>query len=137
MFRELIAQCIAEAGVEYAHLEPPCPEEEIAQAEAAVGYPFPEELKALLRETDGDHWLLWSAREIMENAKLLPGFLDGCDTFEEYLEKVARHIFFAGTVAGTITATASCLTDRWTALKSTFGNTRSLSIMLWPGTSRI
>ena len=100
MFRELIAQCIAEAGVEYAHLEPPCPEEEIAQAEAAVGYPFPEELKALLRETDGDHWLLWSAREIMENAKLLPGFLDGCDTFEEYLEKVARHIFFAGNGCG-------------------------------------
>ena len=88
MFRELIAQCIAEAGVEYAHLEPPCPEEEIAQAEA------------LLRETDGDHWLLWSAREIMENAKLLPGFLDGCDTFEEYLEKVARHIFFAGNGCG-------------------------------------
>ena len=72
----------------------------MAQAEAAVGYPFPEELKALLRETDGDHWLLWSAREIMENAKLLPGFLDGCDTFEEYLEKVARHIFFAGNGCG-------------------------------------
>ena len=71
-----------------------------AQAEAAVGYPFPEELKALLRETNGDHWLLWSAREIMENAKLLPGFLDGCDTFEEYLEKVARHIFFAGNGCG-------------------------------------
>lgn len=100
MFTELLSQCIQEAGVEYAHLEPPCPEEEIAQAEAAVGYPFPEELKALLRETDGDHWLLWSAREIMENAKLLPGFLDGCDTFEEYLEKVARHIFFAGNGCG-------------------------------------
>ena len=36
----------------------------------------------------------------MENAKLLPGFLDGCDTFEEYLEKVARHIFFAGNGCG-------------------------------------
>ena len=90
MFTELLSQCIQEAGVEYAHLEPPCPEEEIALAEAAVGYPFPQELKALLRETNGDNWLLWSAREIMENAKLLPGFLDGCDTFEEYLEKVAR-----------------------------------------------
>ena len=56
MFTELLSQCIQEAGVEYAHLEPPCPEEEIAQAEAAVGYPFPEELKALLRETNGDHW---------------------------------------------------------------------------------
>ena len=41
MFTELLSQCIQEAGVEYAHLEPPCPEEEIAQAEAAVGYPFP------------------------------------------------------------------------------------------------
>ena len=100
MFTELLSQCIQEAGVEYAHLEPPCPEEEIALAEAAVGYPFPQELKALLRETNGDHWLLWSAREIMENAKLLPGFLDGCDTFEEYLEKVARHIFFAGNGCG-------------------------------------
>ena len=36
MFTELLSQCIQEAGVEYAHLEPPCPEEEIAQAEAAV-----------------------------------------------------------------------------------------------------
>ena len=33
MFTELLSQCIQEAGVEYAHLEPPCPEEEIAQAE--------------------------------------------------------------------------------------------------------
>ena len=48
MFTELLSQCIQEAGVEYAHLEPPCPEEEIAQAEAAVGYPFPEELKLSL-----------------------------------------------------------------------------------------
>lgn len=33
MFTELLSQCIQEAGVEYAHLEPPCPEEEIALAE--------------------------------------------------------------------------------------------------------
>ena len=36
MFTELLSQCIQEAGVEYAHLEPPCPEEEIAQAERAA-----------------------------------------------------------------------------------------------------
>lgn len=53
MFTELLSQC-TRSGVEYAHLEPPCPEEEIALAEAAVGYPFPQELKALLRETNGD-----------------------------------------------------------------------------------
>ena len=67
MFTELLSQCIQEAGVEYAHLEPPCPEEEIALAEAAVGYPFPQELKALLRETNGDSWLLLSASRIVES----------------------------------------------------------------------
>ena len=70
MFTELLSQCIQEAGVEYAHLEPPCPEEEIALAEAAVGYPFPQELKALLRETNGDSWLLLSASRMVETAQL-------------------------------------------------------------------
>ena len=76
MFRELIAQCVSESGAEYAYLEPSCPEDEITQAENAVGYPFPEELKALLRETNGDHWLLWSAKEMVECAEQMKGFLD-------------------------------------------------------------
>ena len=134
MFTELLSQCIQEAGVEYAHLEPPCPEGEITQAEAAVGYPFPEELKALLRETDGDHWLLWSAREIMENAKLLPGFLDGCDTFEEYLEKVARHIFFAGNGCGDYYCYRVLPDGQVDSSQIYIWDTRSLSIMLWPKT---
>ena len=69
------------------------PGEEIAQAEAAVGYPFPEELKALLRETNGDHWLLWSAREIMENAKLLPGFLTAATPRGILGKGSAAHLF--------------------------------------------
>ena len=100
MFRELIAQCVSESGAEYAYLEPSCPEDEITQAENAVGYPFPEELKALLRETNGDHWLLWSAKEMVECAEQMKGFLDVCDTYEDYLEKVGRHIFFAGNGCG-------------------------------------
>ena len=56
MFRELIAQCVSESGAEYAYLEPSCPEDEITQAENAVGYPFPEERRPLafvVRKRDG------------------------------------------------------------------------------------
>ena len=101
MFTELLSQCIQEAGVEYAHLEPPCPEEEIALAEAAVGYPFPQELKALLRETNGDSWLLLSASRIVETAQLNRKYFTECfDTLEEYEDRIGRFIIFAGNGCG-------------------------------------
>lgn len=59
MYRELLEKLIKDHT--WTKLQDPCPEQEIAAAEEYVGFSFPEELKALLRETNGDHWLLLSA----------------------------------------------------------------------------
>ncbi len=93
MYRELLYDLIKDH--DWASLQDPCPESEIAAAEAYVGYPFPEELKALLRETNGDHWFLLSAKEIMENVErnrtIMAEYLEP----EEFLEKVDRFVCFA------------------------------------------
>ena len=93
MYRELINRWIEHH--DWAKLQPPCPEEELQTAERYVGYAFPEELKALLREVNGDRWLLLSAKQIMEHVKsnrsIWPEYLEP----EEFLEKADRHIFFA------------------------------------------
>ena len=68
MYRELLTPYLKEYT--YAVLQEPCSEETIRETEKAVGLPFPEELKTLLRETNGDRWLLLSADEIAENARL-------------------------------------------------------------------
>lgn len=68
MYRELLTPYLKEYT--YAVLQEPCSEETIQKAEKAVGLPFPQELKTLLRETNGDRWLLLSADEIAENAHL-------------------------------------------------------------------
>ena len=122
--------------MEYAHLEPPCPEEEIALAEAAVGYPFPQELKALLRETNGDNWLLLSASRMVETAQLNRKYFTECfDTLEEYEDRIGRFIMFAGNGCGDYySATASCRTARRILRESIFGSTRPLNTMWWPKT---
>lgn len=97
MYRELILNL--SQGNEWAEIQPPCPESEIDRAEKAVGYPFPQALRALLREVNGDKWCLLSAEEIMENVERnrtiwLPLF-EADYSKEEYMEKVDRFIFFA------------------------------------------
>lgn len=97
MYRELIVELSKENR--WARLQPPCPEGEIDRAERAVGYPFPRELRQLLRETNGDQWCLLSAEEIIERVRLnreiwLPFFEEDYSR-EEYLDKVDRFIFFA------------------------------------------
>lgn len=49
MYRELLTPYLKEYT--YAVLQEPCSEETIRETEKAVGLPFPEELKTLLRET--------------------------------------------------------------------------------------
>ena len=56
MYRELVLEC--SKGIEWVNVQPPCREGTIAEAEKVVGYAFPEELKKLLRELNGDGWLL-------------------------------------------------------------------------------
>ena len=65
MYRELIEKLIE--GHSWAKLQAPCSEKDITKAEKFVGFSFPEELKALLRETNGDRNFLLSAEEIISN----------------------------------------------------------------------
>lgn len=98
MYRELIEEMIRDSR--WAKLQPPCPEEKIAEAEQIVGFSFPEELKALLRETDGDNNLLLSAEQILHhvrtNREIWPEYLEP----DEFTEKIDRHIFFASNGCG-------------------------------------
>lgn len=97
MYRELVLEC--SKGIEWVNVQPPCREGTIAEAEKVVGYAFPEELKKLLRELNGDGWLLLSAEEIMENVRLnreifLPDFEEE-NKKEYYLDRVEQFVFFA------------------------------------------
>lgn len=93
MYRELLSELIQRSN--WAKLQEPCSENDIAKAEKVVGYTFPDELKALLRETNGDHWFLLSAQQIIEIVENNRNILSECFEPDEYLEKVDRHIFFA------------------------------------------
>ena len=97
MYQKLIATL--SQGNTWVSIQPPCPDEEIERAERAVGYRFPQELRALLREMDGDKWCLLSVEEIIENVErnrafLLPLFEEDYGR-EAYEERVGRFIFFA------------------------------------------
>ncbi len=93
MYRELLSELIKKSN--WAKLQEPCSENDIAEAEKVVGYTFPDELKALLRETNGDHWFLLSAQQIIGIVENNRSILSECFEPDEYLEKVDRHIFFA------------------------------------------
>ncbi|MDO4740775.1 MAG: SMI1/KNR4 family protein [Eubacteriales bacterium] len=98
MYRELIAELIR--GNRWARLQEPCPEEELDAAEAYVGFAFPEELKALLRETNGDRDLLMSARQIIETVQNMREIFPEAMEPDEFEEKINRHVFFAGNGCG-------------------------------------
>ena len=93
MYRELIEKLTK--GNRWANEQKPCSEDAIHRAEEYVGFIFPEELKALLRETNGDGWFLLSAEEMMHHVKInreiFPQYLEP----DEFEEKVNRFVFFA------------------------------------------
>lgn len=93
MYRELIEKVTKD--IRWASVQEPCPEEEILKAEEYVGFAFPEELRTLLRETNGDNWLLLSAERIIGNVKgnreIFPEYLEP----DEFEKKVNRFVFFA------------------------------------------
>jgi hypothetical protein len=93
MYRDLIGKLIK--GHSWAKLQDPCSEDEIIKAEKYVGFIFPEELKTLLRETNGDHWFLLSADDIIKHVKtnreIYPEYLESA----EFEEKVNRFVYFA------------------------------------------
>ncbi len=90
MYRELIAELSKENR--FVKIQPPCSETEIKNVEKETGYEFPSELKNLLRELNGDKWLLLSAKEIVENAKLNRQIKEENEEFAKDLDKL---IFFA------------------------------------------
>ena len=92
MYRELILSL--SQGNEFVKIQPPCSESEIDGAEKVVGYPFPKELRNLLRELNGDKWLLLSAKEIVENAKLNREIQEE-NSDEEFAKELDKFIFFA------------------------------------------
>ena len=97
MYKELIQKL--SQGNKWVKIQPPCPDSQIKCAEMVTGYPFSEELKALLRETDGDGWCILSAKQIIENVEynrenLLPIFLQDYSK-KEYDERIGKFIFFA------------------------------------------
>lgn len=92
MYRELIESCAN--GCKWTKLQPPANPAEIARAERALGWSFPETLKALLRECNGDRWLLKSIDDIIETAKNHREYL------EEVYPEIGRNIFFADNGCG-------------------------------------
>jgi cell wall assembly regulator SMI1 len=87
MYRELVSKYINEN--QWAAIEKPCLDTKIQEAEKIVGYPFPQELKNLLLEMNGDRWLLLSAEQMIENVHNNRLYLAEC------YEGIDRHIFFA------------------------------------------
>lgn len=97
MYREWIAELAHDNP--WVQIQPPCPESRIQDVEKVVGYPFPKELRELLLEMNGDHWLLMSAESILRNVELnreifLPLFEEDF-TKEAYMDRVDRFIYFA------------------------------------------
>lgn len=92
MYRELILELTQ--GNEFVKIQPPCPEKEIEKAEKAVGYSFPKELKALFQELNGDKYLLLSAKEIIEQAKLNREIQEEYSD-EEFAKELDSFLFFA------------------------------------------
>ena len=63
MYQELFAEHHSEHP--YSTPQPPASASQIAGAEAAMGVPFPAELRKLLAEMNGDNWLCLSCDQIV------------------------------------------------------------------------
>ncbi len=92
MYKELISGLTQE--IKWVKIQHPCPEETINNAEKAIGYPFPKELRALLREMNGDGYLLLSAEEIVKQANLNRKVRQEYGD-EEFTKELDKLIFFA------------------------------------------
>ena len=118
MYKELILGLTRDN--EFVKIQPPCSEKEIDKAEKAVGYSFPNELRALLRELNGDKYLLLSAEEIAEQAKLNREVKEEYKD-EEFAQNLDKLIFFAGNGCG----------DYWCYLADDNGTVDEHVIYIW------
>lgn len=92
MYKELILEC--SQGKARIQVQKPAILSDIKQAENVVGYSFPEELKKLLLEMNGDEWLFFSTDKIIQCVLLNREYLLEC------YEDIEKHIFFAGNGCG-------------------------------------
>ena len=99
MYRELILANVSNG--ETVSFGRPCSEEDIERAQKEIGYRFSQELREELSEINGDGWLLLSLDQMMETVRLNREYFAECfDCYEEYEDRVERHIFFAGNGCG-------------------------------------
>lgn len=87
MYKELIIEYSKETP--WTRVQKPATITEIQETEKTVGYQFPDDLKQLLLELNGDSYLLLSTDRIKENCQLNRKYL------KEFYEDVDYHIFFA------------------------------------------
>lgn len=87
MFKELITECAKDNR--WTRLQKPATITEIQEAENTVGYRFPDDLKQLLLELNGDSYLLLSTDRIKEICQL------NRELLKEIYEDIDCHIFFA------------------------------------------
>lgn len=92
MYKELITELSKDN--QWVNVQPPATEKDILNAESVVGYAFPNELKQLLYELNGDSYLILSTEEIINNCLLNREYLKEC------YEDIDFHIFFAGNGCG-------------------------------------
>lgn len=92
MYKEMISELAN--GNRWVKIQPPCSKNDIDRAEKAIGYAFPEELRALLREMNGDNFLLLSVEEIIEQARLNKEVQEEYSD-EEFAKELDKYIFFA------------------------------------------
>lgn len=86
MYTELVNQYAGH--IQFAQPQPTAGSQEIEKAERSLGVAFPEELKNLLLEMDGDEFLLWSLGYLVsENLRIHDGPYAS--------EKAEQYLFFA------------------------------------------
>lgn len=76
MYKKLILKLTKKN--KWVKIQPPCSGKDIETAEKEIGYAFPNELRELLSELNGDRYFLLSISEIVEQFKF------NQKTYEEY-----------------------------------------------------
>lgn len=87
MYKELIKECSKDN--QWTKIQKPATITEIQEAQHTVGYQFPDDLKHLLLELNGDSYFLLSTNRIKEIYQINREYL------KEIYEDVNCHIFFA------------------------------------------
>ena len=94
MYKELIAELSKDN--ERTQIQLPADPDEIKTTEEYIGYSFPDSLKELYLELNGDSYLILSLDQISETVTRNRKFFTECfDDYEVYLERVDRYIPFA------------------------------------------